>query len=102
MRMKTRPTSKSLKDLLPKFLERVTKSHEQRGDLILAAWPEVIGEKHAPMTEAASFDRGVLTVKVKNTTLYSLLLHHEKFRLLKNLKERFPKAEIRNIIFRIG
>jgi hypothetical protein len=98
----TRPTGKMLCDLLPKFLEKITKAHEERGDLIMAAWPEIIGAKLAPMTQALSFDKGVLTVKVKNSTLHSLLSQHEKNRLLQNLKQRFPKAEIRSIIFRIG
>ena len=94
--------AKTLQDLLPKFLEKITKIHEERGDLILAAWPEVIGEKLAPMTKAVSFERGVLKVKVKNSTLYSLLSQHEKLRLLKSLKDRFPRTEIHNIVFRIG
>lgn len=98
----TVPQAKKIQHLLPKMLEEIGRAQKMRPDLILAAWPEVIGAKLASMTEAVSFHNAVLLVKVKNATLYSLLAQHEKFRLLKSLQEKFPKVEIRNIIFRIG
>lgn len=98
----TKPTSRTLSQLLPKVLEEIGKTQAKRPDLILASWPDIIGEKLAPMTEAVSFEKGCLYVKVKNATLHSLLSQHEKFRLLKRLQERFPNSQIRNIIFRIG
>ena len=58
-----------------------------------------MGEKMAPMTKPVSFADGVLTVKVKSSTLYSLLVAHEKPRLLGRLKEKFS---IRNLVFRVG
>lgn len=97
-----KPTGKLLGDLLPKVFSDIGDTYNKRGDLILAAWPEIIGEKLAPMTAAVAFEGGVLTVKVKNSTLYSLLSTHEKGRLLKALKEKFPKSTIRNIVFRMG
>lgn len=97
----TDPTGRSIKQLLPKVLEQIALVQKNRPDLILAAWPELIGAKFAPMTEAVSFDQGTLKIKVKNATLHSLLMQ-EKFRLVKSLQEKFPKIEIRNIVFRIG
>ncbi len=91
-----------MKDLLPKVMGGLEGSYKERPDLVLAAWPQIIGEKLAPMTEAVSFVSGVLTVKVRNSTLHSLLSQNEKGRLLNKLKESFPSAVIRNIIFRIG
>jgi len=102
MKDETQPPAKKIQQLLPRILDEIGRAQKMRPDLILAAWPEVIGAKLAPMTEAVSFHEGVLLVKVKNATLYSLLAQHEKFRLLKSLQEKFPKVEIRNIIFRIG
>lgn len=101
MAKETDPTGTSLQRLLPKVLEGIGRAQELRPDLILAAWPEVIGAKLAPMTRAVSFESGVLYVKVKNAPLNSVLVQ-EKFRLLKGLQEKFPKVDIRNIIFRIG
>jgi hypothetical protein len=95
-------TNKQLKDLLPKVLGNIGAMHRDRPDLILAAWPQIIGEKHASMTKAVSFEKGVLSVKVSNSTLYSLLSQHERGRLLKSLRAKFPSVEIKNIQFRIG
>lgn len=98
----TRPTGKRLNDLLSAFAAQLEQTHEVRPDLILAAWREVIGEKLAPMTEALSYQEGILTVKVKNSTLYSLLVQHERARLVQSLRTRFPASGIKNITFRIG
>jgi hypothetical protein len=95
-------TNKQIKDLLPKALGSIGALQRNRPDLIVAAWPEVIGEKLAAMTKAVSFDQGVLYVKVRNSTLYSLLSQHERGRLLKSLREKFPSIEIKNIHFRLG
>ncbi len=95
-------TNKQMKDLLPKVLNQIGAIHRDRPDLILVAWPQIIGEKLASMTKAMSFEKGILVVKVSNSTLYSLLSQHERSRLLKNLREKFPSVEIKNIHFRIG
>lgn len=95
-------TNKQMKDLLPKVLTKMGAIYRDRPDLILAAWPQVIGEKLASMTKAVCFEKGILVVKVSNSTLYSLLTQHERGRLLKNLREKFPSVEIKNIYFRIG
>lgn len=73
-----------------------------RPDLILAAWPKIIGPSLSPMTQAVFFESGILTVKVSNSTLYSLLVQHEKTRVLQVLRETFPGVEIKNIVFRLG
>ena len=94
--------NKDIRQLLPGLLNKIGEAHKDRPDLVLAAWPEIIGEKYAKMTQAVSFDANVLTVKVKNSTLHSLLSQHEKTRLLRLLQERFPRVKIVNINFRIG
>jgi len=97
-----KPTGKLLSTLLPAALKRLGEQVGERPDLVLAAWPKVIGEKLASMTRAVSFEAGVLTVHVDNSTLLSLLTQHEKQKLVTRLKREFPKVTIRNIIFRIG
>lgn len=98
----TRVTSKSIKQLLPTLLKEIGARHQMRPDLILAAWPSLIGEHLAPMAKAISFIDGVLTIKVRNSSLLSLLAQHEKSRLLKELRSKFPHVLIRNIRFSIG
>lgn len=68
----------------------------------MAAWPEIIGPKFAPMTQALSFEEGVLTVTVRNSSLFSLLTQHDKPRLLKSMQAKLPSTTIKNIYFRIG
>jgi len=54
------------------------------------------------MTQAISFEKRSLVVKVRNAALYSILVQQEKEKLLKKLQKKFPEAKIKNIIFRIG
>lgn len=98
----TEVTTHNLSDVLPVVLSKVGDSFRDRPDLILAAWPDLIGPKLAPMTQAHSCQDGVLVVIVKNSTLYSLLCRHEKQNILARLRQKFPKVDIKNIVFRIG
>jgi len=98
----TRITTKRLTDVLPDVLNKVCSVYQNRSDLILAAWPMIIGPKLAGMTRAVSFHEGILVVKVKNSTLYSLLSQNDKPRILGHLRKQFPSVEIKNILFRIG
>jgi hypothetical protein len=95
-------THRHIKDLLPPLLESLSEKMEQKPDLVMAAWPEIVGKRIAAMTKAVSYESGVLRVLVNNSTLYSLLVEHEKVRLLGKLKKRFPSLPIRNIFFKVG
>ncbi|MBB64551.1 MAG: hypothetical protein CMO81_05760 [Waddliaceae bacterium] len=95
-------TSHHLTEVLPLVLQGIARHHKDRPDVILAAWPEIIGSPLASMTQALSFVDGILTVRVKNSTLYSLLTQRDKPRILHRLRSKFPKVEIRNISFRMG
>jgi len=98
----TRVVNHRLSDLLHVVLEQVSEAYKEQPDLILASWPEVIGPQLAPMTQTVSFEEGVLAVKVKNSTLYSLLSQHDKPRLVQNLRKMFPKVQIKTIHFKFG
>jgi hypothetical protein len=95
-------TSKPISHILPSVLNRITANYQDKGELILAAWPQIIGDKLAPMTKAVSYRDGVLTVQVKNSTLFSLLNQHEKPRLLAALQKKFPRENIKTLLFRMG
>jgi hypothetical protein len=95
-------TNKHLKDLLPSVLREIDGKRNERPDLILEAWAQIVDEKWRPMTQAISFEKGQLMVKVRNAALYSVLVQQEKEKLLKKLQKKFPEAGIKNIIFRIG
>lgn len=90
---------KRMTDLLPEVLSDLEKKAKDPRDEIFQYWHFLMGEKMSPFTEPLSFFDGVLTVKVKSSTLYSLLAVHEKKRLLQKLQEKFS---IRNLVFRVG
>ncbi len=98
----TTSTGKAISGLLRDALAEISKQAGCQGHDILAAWSEVLGAKFANLTKATGIQDGVLTVKVKSSTLYSLLHQHEKPRLLARLQELFPRAGIRDIVFRVG
>lgn len=98
----THLTTKFVGDVLPYVLSAIQKKHEERHDLILSAWPNIVGEKLAKFTKPESFIEGVLKVRVNNSTLYSLLVHSEKEKLLTLLRSKFPKVLIERIFFRMG
>lgn len=91
--------AKKVADLLPDMLNDLGRKVKDPREEIFRFWSELMGEKMAPLTEPISLIDGVLTVKIKSSTLYSLLVAHERQRLLERLKEKFS---IRNLIFRVG
>lgn len=98
----TKTTMHRLGEILPQVLSEVGKVYNQRPEMLLEAWPAIIGPKLAAMATAVSFIDGVLIVKVKNSTLHSLLSQNEKPRLVNILRQKFPNMHIKTISFRIG
>jgi len=98
----THVTTRHLDELLHSALVQVNEVYQGRPDLVLASWPTTIGPELAKMTEAISFYDGVLVVKVRNSTLYSLLSQRDKPRVLAALRQQVPSIPIRNIVFRMG
>lgn len=95
------PTGRPIKDLLVSVLGQLQEQVKQKPEDVLNAWASVAGENVASMTEAVSFQAGVLVVKVYHSALYSLLVTHEKKRLEELLRKAFPTLAIKKIQFRI-
>ncbi len=99
----TKLTSQKLADLLPNVVAKVQAKFNGKPQVILDEWPKIVGPELAPMTRAERFDDGVLYVRVKNSTLLSLLnTPQDKARLIEALKQKLSGIAIRNILFRIG
>ncbi|PJD95653.1 MAG: hypothetical protein CK425_08095 [Parachlamydia sp.] len=98
----TEITTHQVGDVLLSVLSQIHDKYQEHPDLVLAAWPSVIGPKLAGMTQAVSFCDGIFVVKVKNSTLHSLLNQNDKPRILRSLREKFPKVLIKTIVFRMG
>ena len=86
-------------EILPGLLAEITKKTADPREAVFQEWFVVVGEKMAPLTQPVLLNDWILTVKVKSSTLYSLLRQHEKPRLLRRLQEKFP---IRDLVFRAG
>lgn len=95
-------TSHHVGSLSTNILTAIREKYEDRPDLVLAAWPEVIGKQLSAMTQAISFLDGVLIVKVANSTLYHILNNRDRMKVLSNLRQKFPKLTIKTIVFRMG
>lgn len=99
----TKPTSRKLQDLLPQVLGSLQGKYNAQPKLLLDEWPNIIGEALAPLTKAVNFYDGVLHVKVKNSTLLSLLHGpQDKQKIIEAIRNALPGIVIRNIVFRIG
>lgn len=99
---KIKPTSKHLKNLLVNFEENLKKINSIPIQDILSFWSEMVGHHVSAMTKAVDFQNGVLFVKVNNSSLYSLLMLHEKQKLLQLLRKKFPAILIKAIHFKLG
>jgi len=97
----TKLTSQKLGELLPTVLASVEAKFQQKPQKVVEAWPEVIGQPFASMSFAELFDKGVLHVKVKNSSVLSLL-SEDKNRIIESFRVKFSGISIRNIVFRIG
>ena len=95
----TQNPAKKIAEILPEIVADLGRKAADPREEIFQFWRELMGEKMASLAEPISWIDGVLTVKVKSSTLYSLLVAHERPRLLGRLQEKFS---IRNIRFRVG
>ncbi len=99
----TKVSNRKLGDLLPQILAKVEAKLNAKPQAILDHWPKIVGPELAPMTRAERFDDGVLYVKVKNSTLLSMLSNpHDKKRLMESMRSKLSGISIKNIVFRIG
>lgn len=98
----TQISNKHLKDLLNTALTEIKTTQIIRPDQVLRAWNRIIDPNWTHMTEAISFEKGVVMINVKNTALYSFLVQVEQYKLLQRLRQECPHIEIKNIVFRIG
>ena len=94
-------TDKQLKNLLPRLFHKISDRVKPDSKEIFQCWFRLVGKELASYTRPVFFEDGVLTIKVKSSTLYSLLHQNEKPRLLKEFQQHLPKAKVRDLVFRI-
>lgn len=93
---------KNVSEFLPFVLNKIEKKVFSSDKMVESLWKQVIGEKLFPMTKVLFFEEGVLHIGVKTHTLYSLLVQHERVKLIKLYQKKFPHANLKDIRFKIG
>lgn len=64
-------------------------------------WSAIIGKDFSSLTEISGFKRGVLYVKVNDTTLMDRLVY-EKERILESIREILGTEIVQDIFFELG
>jgi hypothetical protein len=96
-------TSHKLHDLLATMMHRLGPLYAFQPAVVLEMWPQIVGEKLASFTSATRYEDGFLYVKVKNSTLLSLLSNPvDKQKIQEAVKAAVPGIVLKNIVFRIG
>lgn len=95
----TKKVAVEIKELLPGLLEEISRKNMDPREAVFREWFQLIGEKGASLTEPVSLKEWVLCVRVRSSSLYSVLAQYERTRLLQKLQEKFP---LRDLIFRPG
>ena len=96
-------TSHKLQELLSGMMHQLGPLYAHKPSVVLESWPQIVGEKLAAFTQATRYEDGVLYVKVKNSTLLSLLSNPvDKQRIQDAVKAAVPGIVLKNIVFRIG
>ncbi len=95
-------TNKLLSDLVLKMMDNIQKEMEINPQLVVDTWPSILPDIIAPFTKAISFKDGSLLVRVKNSSLFNTLDQIEKPKLLRDMQEKLPAANIKKIVFKFG
>ena len=95
-------TGRLAKNIVSNVFADIQKSFDANPQNVFAVFLGLLNEKIRPLVEPVFFSKGVLTVKVKNATLLSILSSQEKGHLVQNLGKLLPSAEIQNIVFQSG
>lgn len=71
-------------------------------DQLIQAWETVVGPANASQSRPVQLQRGLLIIAVMQPALMYELERFHKTEILRRLQERFGKAAIRGIRFRVG
>jgi hypothetical protein len=98
-----RVTSHMLSEVAAAWLKRLGEKVRMNPQALCDAWSSVVGSPIADMTKAQRYDEGVLHVRVRNSTLLSLLCRpQDKKKLIDLLKAAVPGVRLVDLSFRLG
>lgn len=85
----TQPTSHALDLLVSRWLRAFDKRVSDSPEKAFAAWDAVVGLKISALARPLTFSEGILTVRVQNSTLMSLLAGTERKQILQRLRRQY-------------
>ena len=95
-------TGKLASGMVSNVLKGIQKALDAQPKNVFMVFSGLLDERMRPLVEPVFFAKGILTVKVKNATLLSILSSQEKTRLVHNLRRTIPSVEIQDIVFQSG
>ncbi|NGX31608.1 MAG: hypothetical protein K940chlam8_00984 [Chlamydiae bacterium] len=88
--------------LIDRFLHNLDKKRGQSGKDLIEKWAAIVGQHIADFTQPLYVKNKIFYVAVKNASVYSLLNHYERKRLLQIIRKKFPHLGILQIVFKMG
>lgn len=90
---------KSLGSALQDYLEKFPQKKKLKQGMILAAWPEVVGERIAAQTSDLHFEGDKLVCSVRNQ-VWRHEIHSNRFGIAKRLNAKVKGQVVADIIVR--
>jgi predicted nucleic acid-binding Zn ribbon protein len=90
---------KTLGNALQDFLDKHPQKKKMRQGMVLAVWPEIVGERIATQTQDLHFEGDKLACKVSNQ-VWRHEIHANRFSIAKRINARVKGQVVADIIVR--
>jgi predicted nucleic acid-binding Zn ribbon protein len=97
-----RPDPKPLKDALERVLLDFKKAGNSPKNRVNALWPLIVGPRISQHTKPYALRRGVLFVRVDDSTWAQELGVRYRSAILRRLKKEIGAREVNDVRFRVG
>lgn len=93
---------KHAKHFLRDHLSHLRKILAGKPQEVIEAWYEILGKKYNGMTQAIGLKDGILSIKVRNASLYAVLKQSSQKELISRIHSAVPGAKVKEIRFLLG
>ena len=94
------PQPVSLQNVISEVLKEFGLDKKARTYEVLTEWPRLVGEKIASATVAEKLEKGILTIRVKNT-VWRYELTMQKASILEKIAKEYGTGLVRDIQWRM-
>lgn len=93
---------KHAKHFLRDHLSHLRKILAGKPQEVIEAWYEILGKKYNGMTRAIGLKDGILSIKVRNASLYAVLKQSSQKELISRIHSAVPGVKVKEIRFLLG